>query len=211
MQLSTTRLKLGNGAEIDLEEARARRLAGEADVGDGDLVAVGIFAGRLVLEMGLQRGQRGAMPMLRPFHHGGFVELELIGEIFAHPRHDQRMRVGGDDLRKAPHPRTALRILRQQRRIGMGLVEIFDDRERFEQRRPIAVDQRRDRHHRIDLAERLLALLAFHQVDLDDLVGLEPLQIHRNANAIGRQRPPERKQFHVTSSSELYDFDRPAQ
>ena len=62
MQASTTRLKVGNGAEIDLEEVRARRLAGEADVGDGDLVAVGVFAGRLVLQMGLQRrsARRGA-------------------------------------------------------------------------------------------------------------------------------------------------------
>ena len=206
MQSSTTRLKVGNGAEIDLEEARARRLAGEADVGDGDLVAVGVFAGRLVLQMGLQRGQRGAVPVLRPFRHGGLVELELMGEIFAHPRHDQRMRVGGDDLRQAPHPRAALRVLRQQRRIGMGLVEIFDDGERFEQRRPVAVDQRRDRHHRIDLAEGLLALLALHQIDLDDLVGLEPLQIHRDAHAIGRERPPERKQFHDTVLPERYDL-----
>ena len=64
--------------EIDLEEARARRLAGEADVGDGDAVAVGVFAGRLVLQMGLERGQRGAVPVLRPFRDGGLVDLEFM-------------------------------------------------------------------------------------------------------------------------------------
>ena len=151
--------------------------------------------------MRLQRGQRRAVPVLRPFRDAGFVDLELMREIFAHPRHDQRMRIGGDDLRQPPHPRAALRVLRQQRRIGMGLVEIFDDSERLEQRRPVAIDQRRDRHHRVDLAEGVLALLALHQIDVDDLVGLEPLQIHRNAHAIGRKRPPER--IRVSSSSSL--------
>src|SRR6185437_13695623 len=52
--------------QIDLEETRARRLRGEADVGDGDLVALAVAAGRLVLQMRLKRIERGAMQMLRP-------------------------------------------------------------------------------------------------------------------------------------------------
>jgi hypothetical protein len=61
---------------------------------------------------------------------------------------------------------------------------------------PIAVNQRRDRHHRIDGAEFRVALLALHQIDVDDLVGLDAFEIKGDAHAVGRQRAPERKQFH---------------
>ena len=84
--------------EIDLEEIRASRLARKADVGDGDRIAVGIAAGRLVLEMGLKRGERGAVPVLRPFRDAGFIELEFMREVLANARHDQRMGIGGDNL-----------------------------------------------------------------------------------------------------------------
>jgi len=46
----------------------------------------------------------------------------------------------------------------------------------LKQRRTVAIDQRRNRHHRIDLAKGLLALLALHQIDFDDLVGLSPFR-----------------------------------
>ena len=36
------------------------------------------------------------------------VELEFVLQIFAHPRHDQRMGVGGDDLGEPADPRAAL-------------------------------------------------------------------------------------------------------
>jgi hypothetical protein len=87
------------------------------------------------------------------------------------------MGIGSHDLREPAHPCAALGVLGQERRIRMGFVEIFDDGERFEQRWALAVDQGRDRHHRIDLAVGLLALLPLHQIDVDHLVRLEPLFI----------------------------------
>ena len=68
----------------------------------------------------------------------------------------------------------------------MGLVEIFDDRQRFKQRGPIAVDQRRQCHHRIDVAEFRITLMTFHQIDLDHL-GIESLEVEGNAYAVSRQ------------------------
>jgi hypothetical protein len=40
----------------------------------------------------------------------------------------------------------------------MRLVEIFDDRQRLEQDRSVAVNQSGKRHHRVDCAVRRLAL-----------------------------------------------------
>ena len=51
--------------------------------------------------------------MLAPFDAGRLVELELVLEIFAHPRHDQRMGIAGDDLRQSAHPGAALGVARQ--------------------------------------------------------------------------------------------------
>src|SRR5437016_8093560 len=86
-------------SEVDLEEVRPRNLAGKANIGNCDLVALaisaGFFFGRKVL---FQRAQRGLVPMLRPFHDTGFIDLEFMREIFAHAWHDQRMRIAGHDL-----------------------------------------------------------------------------------------------------------------
>jgi len=51
--------------------------------------------------------------MLAPLDPRRLVELELVFEIFAHPRHDQRMGIAGDDLRQPAHPGAALGIARQ--------------------------------------------------------------------------------------------------
>src|SRR5262249_2162633 len=82
----------------------------------------------------------------------------------------------------------------------MGLVEIFDDGERFEQHRAVVLDQCWQCHHRIDLAEGILALLALHEIDVDHLVWHNALEVERDANSERRQRAPERKQFHGSSS-----------
>src|SRR5262245_33716653 len=76
------------GLEIDLEQFRADRVGDEADVGQRDLVAVAVAAGLLVAaEMGLERGERLVAPVADPFQPRRLVELELMFEIIAHPRH----------------------------------------------------------------------------------------------------------------------------
>jgi hypothetical protein len=181
---------------VDGVEFGARRLARQTNVGERDGVAVGVAAGRWVGQMRLDRDQGGRVPVPAPFRHPGLVEPDFPGKVFTNARHDQRVRIGGDELRKRAHARAAARITRQQRRSGMRLVQIFDDRQRLEQRRPFAVDEHRYRHHRIDRAERRRTLLAFHQVYVHHLIGHEAFEVERDAHAVGRQRSPEGEEFH---------------
>src|SRR5262249_48207183 len=181
---------------IDLEEFRARGLARETDVGDADRLAVTEAAGLRALEMRLERRERLGDPVPAPCHAGRLVELELVLEVFAHARDQQRMRIAGDDLGEAAHARPVAGLRRQQPRMRMDLVEIFDDGEGLEQDRTVAVDQRRQRHHGIDGVIPGFALLALHQVDVDHLLGRDALEVERDADAIRRQRSPEREKLH---------------
>src|SRR5712691_11192557 len=54
------------GRHVDLVEARASRLARQANVGDGHRIAVAIAPGFLPLEMRLDRGERFPDPVLTP-------------------------------------------------------------------------------------------------------------------------------------------------
>ena len=87
------------------------------------------------------------------------------------------MGVAGDDLGDAADAGAAARVARQQRRLGMGFVEIFDDGERFEQGRPVAVTSAGSAI--IGLTARIagLALRALYQIDIDHLVGVTPLRL----------------------------------
>ena len=154
-------------------------------------------------EDGLERFERLADPVVDPLEPRGLVELELVLEILAHPRHQEGMGIAGDDLGKRAHPRPRPRILRQQRRLRMRLVEVFHDRQRLEQHRAVAVDQRGDQHLRVHLAERLLALPALDQVDIDDLVGHDALEVERDAHPESGERAPERKQLHGEPPAQL--------
>src|SRR5215831_14987677 len=126
---------------VELVEIGAGSLAGQADVGNRDRIALAVAAGLLAAgEVGLQRRERRADEIMDELEPRRLVDLELVLEIFAYPWHQQRMRIAGDDLREPAHPRPRARLLRQERRLRMGLVEILDDGERLEQHRPVAVD-----------------------------------------------------------------------
>src|SRR5215467_1280799 len=92
----------------------------------------------------------------------------------------------------------------------MGFVEIFDDGERFEQGGSVAIHQRRYRHHRIDRAKFGLALIALHEIDVDNLVGSETLKVERNPPALRRARKPQRKKLHSEPSPFLVIFTVPS-
>src|SRR5580704_1949830 len=84
--------------KIDIEEFRARGLTCEADIGERYGVAVRVAAGRFVVQMSFEGGQRGSMPVPAPCQRRRLVEFEFVLQVFAHPWHDQRMRIAGDDL-----------------------------------------------------------------------------------------------------------------
>jgi len=76
---------------VNREEFCSCRLAREADVGERDRVAVAIAAGGGVFKVRFECDERGRVPMLAPFDAGRLIELELVFQIFAHARHDQRV------------------------------------------------------------------------------------------------------------------------
>src|SRR5262249_47011686 len=64
--------------EVVFVEIRPRGLARQADVGDGNGVALAIASGVLASgEVGLERLQSLANPVVDPFEPRGLVELEL--------------------------------------------------------------------------------------------------------------------------------------
>ena len=87
---------------VNREEFCSCRLAREADVGERDRVAVAIAAGGGVFKVRFECDERGRVPMLAPFDAGRLIELEFAFQIFAHARHDQRVRIAGDDLCEPP-------------------------------------------------------------------------------------------------------------
>src|SRR4051812_8283405 len=108
-------------------------MPGETDVRNRDRVAMAIATGLLPgREMRLQRAERFRAPVPAPGGARRLVELVLAFEKFAPPRHHQRMGVAGDDLREPTHPRPPARVSGEKGRLRVNLVEIFDDRERFE-------------------------------------------------------------------------------
>jgi hypothetical protein len=92
---------------VDRKEFCSRGLARKADVGERDRVAVAIAAGSSVFQVRFERGQRSGVPMLAPFDARRLIELEFVFQIFTHARHDQRVRIAGDDLCEPPHTRAA--------------------------------------------------------------------------------------------------------
>ena len=137
---------------VDLEETRAGDLRGDADIRHRHAFAVRERAGLLVArEVPFHRGEPLADPVLDPFLARRLVELEFMLHEIAHARHHQRVGVRRIDQRKRAHAGAAARVLRQQRRLRMGFVEIFHDGDRLEQDRAVTVDQRRQQHLRIDL------------------------------------------------------------
>src|SRR3954452_25223291 len=105
------------------------------------------------------------------------------------------MALAGDHQRQRAHPGAALRIRRQQRRRGMGLLEIFDDGERLEQRGAVIPNQRRQRHLRIYAAKLVGAMCIGVEIDEDHL-GRQFFQVERDANAKTRLRSPKGEEFH---------------
>src|SRR5258707_15664925 len=82
----------------------------------------------------------------------------------------------------------------QQRRLGMGLVEIFDDCERLREDLPILVERRDEtlRVHR-EIGRRALVVAA--QMDEGPLIG-QAFQVERDADAKGGRGAKEIVELH---------------
>ena len=119
---------------VDLEARGVEDLRHQAEIGHGRLVAVAVAAGLAVLrDRGLVGVEAGLDPVARPGEGALLRLVVLVAQIGHHAQVLDGMDVGGRDQRQRPHARAADRILGQQRRIGMRLLEIFQDRHRLGQ------------------------------------------------------------------------------
>src|SRR5207302_4050453 len=134
------------GIAVEIGE-RADHLGGEADVGDRELLAVAVAAGLLLpREMALDRFEGRQGPVREPQIAPRLLDFQLFFKIGPDSRSNQRMPVSSRDEREAAHAGAGSRLPGQQRRLRPGRLEVFEDGERLEKRRPAFVEDER-RHH----------------------------------------------------------------
>ncbi len=118
------------------------------------MCAVAVPAGQF-----LEPTESLADPVPHPFRDGRILLAERSAQVVEHAQILQRVDVAGDAVCHGPHDRAAGEIGRQQRRIGMGFLQVLDDRERLAEH-AIVVGERRHQALRIHLAIGLAVLLA---------------------------------------------------
>src|ERR1700720_1011868 len=170
--------------QVMLEEIGARGLAYKADVRNADGIALTVTPRLLAAgEIAFECLQGGTDPVMDPFQTRRFVQPEVMLEVFAHARHQERMGVAGDDLRKRAHPGPGPRRRGQERGLRGCLIQIFHDWEGLDQEGSFRFDKSPKEHLRIPRAERAFTLRALDQSDIDDLRRYKTLENERNAKA----------------------------
>ena len=168
--------------ERNLEPPRIGHLRHQADVGHGHMRATCVRGRR---DHRLDRGKTLQDPVVIPGVDLGLLVLELALEILQRDEVVERMDVAGDHLRDGANLGALQRIGRQQRGLGMDIVEIFDNGERLRQRLATGQFKRRHPPLRIDGAKlrRVLVSAVLGQMDGHHLVG-QALEIERDAHAV---------------------------
>ena len=108
--------------------------------------------------------------------------MKLLLEIFSHARDDKGMRVHRQHLREGAYMRACAQIHRQQRRLRIFLLEVFEDRKRLHQRRAVAIEQSRHDHFRIERPIGGVELVTLEQIERDRLSD-QPFQTQRDPHA----------------------------
>ena len=112
-----------------------------------------------------------------------------------------RMGVAGDRLGEGADLGPLKRVLRQEGRLRMGLVEPFDDGERLGQHRAIIEFQCRHQPLRIEREISGVALLAMAQM-MRDVLDVDAFEIERDAHAPGGRTAEIAMQLHRAASRE---------
>src|SRR5690606_17718526 len=142
----------------------------------------------------LQRVEALADPVTNPVHACGLIQAELVFQVAQHAEVVQRMDVAGDRERQRAYPGTVRLVGGQQRRIGMNLFQVFDDRQRLRDGNAV-VDEGRHPAERIELPVPEALLLVAHQVHRVQ-VRLQLLEVQRDAHAVGGRAAEIREKFH---------------
>ncbi len=197
-QAASTATIFGKAIERDLQPPRVEHLRHQADIGERHLRAAGIGSGR---DHGFDRVEAFDHPMVVPGVDLGLFVLELTLDVLQRDEIVERMNVAGDHLRNGAHFGAFERVGRQERRLGMGLVEIFDDRQRLGQNLAAGKLERRDALLRIERAEFRLVLRAavLGQMNGCHLIR-QTLEIERDTHAIGGGRAEISIELHGRAS-----------
>mmetsp|Transcript_21958 Transcript_21958/g.86125 ORF Transcript_21958/g.86125 Transcript_21958/m.86125 type:complete len:369 (-) Transcript_21958:4452-5558(-) len=146
----------------------------------------------------LDDGQAGGDPMVVPAVHLLLRMAEVVLQIAQHAQIVQRMDVTADVLGQRPHLGPGDRILRQQRRLGLHLVQILEDSHGLAQ--PAAVIQHQGRHQMGHLLVRkgLGELLVAGQMD-GRIVIVHALEREADAHPPGCRRAEVVVELHVNA------------
>src|SRR5580658_4144564 len=162
------------GADIDVEALRVVHLWHDADVGERQQVAVHVLAvSGQALHLLLERREAEPHPVRIPGVHRGVILAERRTQIVERPQIVEWVDVAGYMQRKRAHLRARERIARQQRRLRVRVLEIFEDCERLAEHM-VAVQQHRNQFLRIERAQ-------LHQL----LLPGDALEVECNAHPVG--------------------------
>src|SRR5262252_1634734 len=187
----------GKALERHLEASGVGNLRHDADVRERHVSPERIGSGPDQL---LDRFEAGDDPVTVPFLDRALVRLEGVAQIGERSGIVERVDVAGDDLRYGAYPRPFDRVLRQQRRVGVDLIEIFDDGKRLQQH--VAIVQREHRHPLLRIYgtkfRRMLPAAIAGQMNRYGLE-LKALEVQCDARTVGGRRTKVGIQFHVSS------------
>ncbi|EGE56505.1 hypothetical protein RHECNPAF_6420052 [Rhizobium etli CNPAF512] len=138
--------------EIEAHAAGADRLREEEDIGNTRPVADGEGALPAAADHSLDRGHSLANPVTAPGSDSIGIRLKGCLEMQADPRRQQRVDLGSDCKRNRAGLRPAFSRIGQQRRLGLNLIEIFDDCQRLGDEDAVIRQQGRHQPLRIDAA-----------------------------------------------------------
>src|SRR5580704_10609520 len=189
----------GKLVQWNLEPPRVVDLRHQAEVGDRHRFAAGIWPG---LEQRFERLEAGDHPMMVPGIDRALLLVQLVLQVAQRAGIVERMDVAGDEVGERARLGAPDRILGQQRRLGMRLIEIFDDGERLQQMLAAWRHQHRHAHLRIDGAEfrPLVVAAVLDQVNRRRLIAYA-LEIERDAHTKRRRRAEVGIKFHASSKS----------
>jgi hypothetical protein len=136
---------------------------------------------RILRKQLFERLKASGNPVVVPARNRGLVMAERVGKVAQHPQIIDRMDVAGDNLCERADPSPIGRVLSQQGRLGIGLVEILDDRQRLDQC-PVAIYQRRYQSLGIDGEIIGLGLVVAPQMDRGGFV-FEIFEIEGDSDA----------------------------
>ena len=186
------------GREVRVEAPRVVHLRHQADVRERDGRTERVQAvGGVALDPCLQRGEALADPVPVPARDRLLVLAERPLQVGEHPQVVERMDVAGDGERHRAHGRAILCTARQQRRLGMSLLEVLADRQRLREHVAVVLERRYE-SLRIELQVVAVPLLATvaqqvlrHRLVAESLeVQCDPHPVRSRASPVGVQ--PER-------------------